>query len=34
MLQIETDRKPLVHGDVEVLADEAYVAAFADGIFD
>jgi hypothetical protein len=28
MLQIETNRKPLVAGDVEVLADEAHVAAF------
>ena len=27
MLQIETNRKPLVAGDVEVLADEAHVAA-------
>ena len=24
----------LVHGDVEIFADEAYVAAFAGGIFD
>jgi hypothetical protein len=28
MLQIETNRKPLVTGDVKVLADEAHVAAF------
>ncbi len=34
MLQIETNRKPLVAGDVEVFADETYVAAFAGGIFD
>jgi hypothetical protein len=27
-------QKILVAGDVEVLSDEAYVAAFAGGIFD
>ena len=28
MLQIEINRKLLVAGDVEILADEAHVAAF------